>query len=100
MGEVIGVNAFFRLLPVEEPHSKTGVRRATGREEERPGRPMDSADRIEFSTLGNLLSAVGETPEARLNRVETIRESITAGTYETPSKIDATVEHIMRQLGR
>ncbi|MEM6459853.1 MAG: flagellar biosynthesis anti-sigma factor FlgM [Planctomycetota bacterium] len=58
-----------------------------------------AADRLELSDTAKTLSKlVKGLPEIREGLVAQVRAQIAAGTYETPEKIDATVDALAREL--
>ena len=56
-------------------------------------------DRVEISDLARFMGQLHGTSVIRHGLVERIREQIEAGTYETPERINATVDILMRELG-
>ncbi|MFP4053547.1 MAG: flagellar biosynthesis anti-sigma factor FlgM [Phycisphaerae bacterium] len=58
-------------------------------------RPSKSAD---VSSAMNLSQQVQDLPEVRWDLVRSVRREIAAGTYETPERIEATVEILMKEL--
>ena len=61
----------------------------------RPDAPMD---RVEISEMGQMLSTLEPETDIRVEKVTEIREAILNGTYETPEKIDITVDHLWEIL--
>jgi anti-sigma28 factor (negative regulator of flagellin synthesis) len=72
-------------LPVREE-----VRNPAG---EAPG------DRVEISDLARFMGQLHGEAVVRHGLVERIREEIEAGSYETPERINATVDILMEELG-
>jgi len=100
MANVIGINGYFRALPVDY---------LVPRERDRQGRgginvsdPQSSGvelgDGIELSELGKRLSEMSDAPGIRLGRIARIRSAVDAGTYETPIKIAAVVDSLLEKL--
>ncbi len=59
----------------------------------------DSAtDRLEISETGRLLSSLGPDSPVRVDRVAEIRQAIADGTYETPEKLEITVDRLLEAL--
>ncbi len=52
-------------------------------------------DSAQISELAQLTSKMFATPEMRSEKVATIRQAIQDGTYETSSKIDATIAKLL-----
>jgi flagellar biosynthesis anti-sigma factor FlgM len=61
-----------------------------------PGEPAD--DRLEISETGQILSSLQPDSVIRADRVAQIRQAIADGTYETPDKIDLTVDRLLDVL--
>lgn len=55
-------------------------------------------DRAEISEVARLLNKLAEVPEIRADRVQSLRELIASGNYETPERIAGTVERILEEL--
>lgn len=67
---------------------------------ERPPRPearpvRTKEDRVEVSPMASYLAKLRLLPAVRHNLVETIREGIAAGTYDTPDKLDAALDEMI-----
>ncbi|MCO6435897.1 MAG: flagellar biosynthesis anti-sigma factor FlgM [Phycisphaerae bacterium] len=58
-----------------------------------------SGDRVEISSAGRELAESLDKSTFRQARVNAIRESIQAGTYETPERINGTAEKLLNVLG-
>lgn len=58
-----------------------------------------TADRVEISDLARFMDQLHGASVARHGLVERIRAEIEAGSYETPERINATVDILMRELG-
>lgn len=56
------------------------------------------ADQLEISEMGIMLSKLRELPDVRLDRVTRIRAEIEAGTFETPARIEGTVDRMLEEL--
>lgn len=57
-----------------------------------------SPDRVELSTVASLLSKLRNLP-VRSDLVDTVRQQIEAGTYETDVKIDGAIDEVIKDLG-
>jgi negative regulator of flagellin synthesis FlgM len=57
-----------------------------------------AGDRVELSDRARWLDRLRQLPEVRTELVETVRQSIVDGTYETPEKIGIAVEHLLEEL--
>jgi negative regulator of flagellin synthesis FlgM len=61
-------------------------------------------DRLDISAAAQAAStsassAVGESGGMRLDRIADIRRQISAGTYETPEKLDVALNRLLDQFG-
>ncbi len=61
-------------------------------------RPDLAMDRVEISEMGQMLSTLEPETDIRVDKVTEIREAILNGTYETPEKIDITVDRLWDKL--
>ena len=55
-------------------------------------------DRLEVSELATYLSKLSAMPPIRKDLVDSVRRQIDAGTYETPEKVEAAMEELLRDL--
>jgi len=55
-------------------------------------------DRAEISEVARLLNKLAEVPDIRMDRVQTMRELIAAGRYETAERIQGAVDKILEEL--
>lgn len=60
--------------------------------------PSGIRDELQISDAGNLIDQVRSLPDIRQDRVAQIRESIAAGTYLTPDKLDSAVERLLDEV--
>jgi len=58
--------------------------------------PLDS---VEISDVAAALSVLDAPETIRIDKVSAIRDAILNGTYETPDKIQATVDRLLGVLG-
>ncbi len=65
---------------------------------QRSGDAVESADVVEMSEAAKLAAKVQELPEVRTELVEQVRAEIAEGSYETPERIDLTVDRLMEEL--
>jgi len=70
-----------------------------------PARPKSAAmqatgisDTVEISTAGMLAAKLHGPAGVRTDLVRRVKEQIAAGTFETPERIDATVDRLMEEL--
>ena len=62
-----------------------------------PARP--GSDTVELSDHARLLDQIRRLPDGRLDRVESVREAIAAGTYDTEDKLTLAIERMLDDLG-
>ena len=56
-------------------------------------------DRVEISQAAEAAIKASETGGVRQELVNNIRSQITAGTYDTPDKMNAAMERLLDQMG-
>ncbi len=69
-----------------------------GGDEARTAQTEPSADSVEISPMGQLLSTLDAGADIRVDKVTEIREAIQNGTYITEAKINYTVSRLMEEL--
>jgi negative regulator of flagellin synthesis FlgM len=57
------------------------------------------ADEVDISEAARLVEQVQQMPEMREDRVESVRQQIAAGAYETSDKLNAAVERLLDEIG-
>lgn len=62
------------------------------------GQAAAPGDTVEISELGQRLSTLASDAGVRLEKVQTIRQAILDGTYETPAKLEAAVSRLVEVL--
>ena len=62
-----------------------------------PGGPAE--DSVEFSSLGRALACGVEESTFSLARIRAIRGQIADGTFETPERINGTVDRLLDVVG-
>jgi len=60
--------------------------------------PAEIADVVEISTASMLAAKIHEVPGIRAELVARVKAEIQAGTYETPERLDAAVDGLMKDL--
>ena len=71
--------------------------RLRGLEAQPPAASRDR-DQADFSTAATLLSRLNALPDVRQDLVESVREQIAAGTYDTPEKLDQALSGLAEDL--
>ena len=55
-------------------------------------------DEVEISSVARALSMLDAAPDIRMDKVAQVRAQIADGTYDTPEKIDLTINRSMEDL--
>ena len=55
-------------------------------------------DTVEISDMARYLSELKKLPEIRQDKVDTARQAIASGTYETPEKLDTAISRLQGDL--
>lgn len=55
-------------------------------------------DNVEISAAGRALARTEDVSSYRLARIESVRQEISAGTYETPERIQGTIDRLLALL--
>jgi len=63
-----------------------------------PIQPTDISDVVEISTAARLAAKIQELPEIRAELVQRVKAEIAEGVYETPERLEITVERLMEEL--
>jgi flagellar biosynthesis anti-sigma factor FlgM len=56
------------------------------------------SDTVEISDTARYLGALKELPDVRQDKVQAARDDIAAGTFETPERLDGTVNALLKQI--
>lgn len=64
-------------------------------------RPASSPinDSVEISDAARLIEQVNNVPDIRQDRVNSIRQQIAAGTYETDAKMNVALDRLLDEIG-
>ena len=65
---------------------------------DQPVAASQPADVVEISSDAQLAAKVQELPDVRPDVVARVKAEIEAGTYETPERIEVTVDRLMEDL--
>ena len=57
-----------------------------------------ATDTVEISDSARYLSELKKLPDVRTDKVQNARELIASGQYETPERIDGTVNRLLQEL--
>ena len=55
-------------------------------------------DRVEVSRFASWLQTIRQMPETRTDKIDSVREAIDAGGYETPDKFEQAVDQLLKDL--
>lgn len=64
----------------------------------RPAETAGISDVVEISTVAKLAAKVQEIPDVRTELVERAKAEIAAGTFETPERLEVTIDKLMEEL--
>lgn len=86
--------------PLNQPGSSAGQRSDTPSSAQNQSESVFSAgrDRVELSEHARFMDQLRELPPIRTERVESVREAILKGEYETPEKLDIAVQRLLDDL--
>ncbi|MBA4030600.1 MAG: hypothetical protein C0478_06875 [Planctomyces sp.] len=87
--DVSGVNPSFRVL-TNQPSKG-----ASSTDNRFPAAAVSPRDELHISTAGRMLDQLSQPPEIREQRLNTIREMIANGTYDTEAKLEAALEQML-----
>ena len=80
--------------PITRLQGSTAVTQNSGSQDVTP----THEDTVQISDTARYLSEIKKLPEIRQDKVSAARTAIEAGTYETPQKLDATVNALLNEL--
>ncbi len=63
-----------------------------------PAEPLGANDVIEISAAARLAAKVHVLPEVRADLIARVKVEIENGTYETPERLEGTVNKLMEEL--
>ncbi len=91
MNQVTGVNGTYSTQSVRD-------RLRVGERPTVDGAHRPPEDAVEISDVGAMMSRLKEVPEIREDLVARVRAEIDAGTYETPERLEQTVDRLMEEF--
>jgi negative regulator of flagellin synthesis FlgM len=82
-------------------HEASAAFRATAQSDVAPAAPRwaEGRDRVELSDDARHIEAIRAMPDVRMAKIEGIKQAIASGTYESPEKLQAAIEGLLRDLG-
>lgn len=94
MSEIINLgNVNFHIAPAY-PVTNRPALREVGQAE-----TSGATDSVEISRLGRTMSRIMNDSSLRLARINALRAQIADGTFETPERINGTVDRLLDVLG-
>lgn len=78
---------------INAPHSAKAAKPAAPTE----GTPIK--DEVNISDAARFIEQAAKVPEVRQERIDSIREQIANGTYETQAKFDVAVDRLLDEIG-
>ncbi len=91
--------------PLRITNGNSGIRLVTELEADQQAKqrartsPVDSLqDSVQISGQASELASQDNASNVRLDRINKIRDEIDQGTYESPAKINATIEKILAEI--
>jgi len=60
--------------------------------------PIRGGDKVELSRAAQFISRLISKNDVREDKVEQVKAQLAAGTYETPEKVDAALEELMKDI--
>jgi negative regulator of flagellin synthesis FlgM len=91
--EIYGPAHLHGAQPIGPPHA-TRVSRSAASDSAGP-----IQDELHISDAGRAAEQLGNIPEIRQDRVDSIRAQIAAGTYDTPEKLDIALDRLLDEIG-
>ncbi len=58
-----------------------------------------SGDKLDISAAGEIAAALSSIPDIRQDRVDTIRQAIASGVYETDEKLSGALDNLLDEIG-
>jgi flagellar biosynthesis anti-sigma factor FlgM len=92
--QIYGATQLHGAQAVNAPHSST---RTSSAGSSTAGSTV--SDQLDISAAGQLLDQLNQLPDIRQDRVNQLRASIAAGTYETDDKLGTAVSRLLDEIG-
>lgn len=91
--QIYGPNNIHGPQPIRAPHINTAPQQKSSTS------PAAGGDQLDISAAGEVQSRLSEIPDIRADRVQSIRQAIANGTYETADKLDTALERLLDEIG-
>jgi len=93
-GLAMSISPIGSNTPVTRLHGSTAVNVAQGLQDA----DHSESDTVEISDTARYLGEIKRLPEIRQDKVQAARDAIAAGAYETPERLDGTVNALLKEL--
>ena len=90
MNDIHGIQPPAAPQPIEPSEAVANTHSLSG--------PTNIGDTVEISAAARLAAKVQDIPEVRTELIERVKTEIAAGAYETPERIEITVNRLMEEL--
>ena len=90
--EINGLSNVSGSLPIR------GIHKVDGPAASQSTQALHGADQVEISAEADMISRAHEAGDIRAERVESIRQQIAAGNYETEEKLEVAIGRLFDQL--
>ena len=100
IGQVGPTNGLGAAHAAGRIHEAAAAYRASAQPEVAPNAPRwaEGRDRVELSEHARHLDAIRSMPDVRMARIEGIKQAIASGTYESPEKLRAAIDGLLRDI--
>jgi negative regulator of flagellin synthesis FlgM len=100
IGQVGPTSGFGAASAASRITEASAAYRASAQSEIAPSAPRwaEGRDRVELSEHARHLDAIRAMPDVRMAKVEAIKQAIASGTYESPEKLQTTIDGLLRDL--
>jgi negative regulator of flagellin synthesis FlgM len=92
--QIYGTTQIHGAQSISSPHSVRGTQSTDS-----TSSTSSITDSVEISDAANLVEMAKSAPDIRQDRVDSIRQQIANGTYETDDKINSAVENLLDEIG-
>ena len=96
-------------MQIYGPMNINGAQGVSGPQNQRPSQPQPPAtsgvstslggDKLDISAAGEIAAALSSIPDIRQDRVDTIRQAIASGVYETDEKLSGALDNLLDEIG-
>ena len=80
--------------PITRLHGSTAVGFTQGSQDA----DRSTADTVQFSDAARYLGELKKLPDVRQDKVQAARDAIAAGTFETPQRLNGTIDALLEDL--